>query len=249
MRLGRVADEDDLARRRRVHERAHLLARTLERRRRALGELVDAAVHVGVRRRVEVGHRLEHLARLLRAAAESRKASGLPWISCSKIGKSARIARASSFGVVVTAIGSIVSTCKFPARAGSYFRGTMQTFEERTTITGPLADTEDARLTDFQCVFRELNEEMVRIARALPGAEPPAFACECSDPACLAPLKLGFADYDAVRVHPDRFIVVPGDERPEWDRVVERGAGWASVEKTSPTGRAIASERSPRPTT
>ncbi len=65
--LGGVADEDDLARRGRVHERAHLLARQLQPLGRALGELVHAAVHVRVRRLVELRHRVEHLARLLRA--------------------------------------------------------------------------------------------------------------------------------------------------------------------------------------
>ena len=55
-RLGRAAREDDLARRRRVDERAHLLAGALVAGGRALGELVDAAVHVRVRGLVEVAH-------------------------------------------------------------------------------------------------------------------------------------------------------------------------------------------------
>ena len=64
-RLGRVAGEDHLARRRRVDELRELAARALERRRRALRERVDAAVHVRVRGLVERGHRVEHLPRLL----------------------------------------------------------------------------------------------------------------------------------------------------------------------------------------
>ena len=66
-RLGRIADENDLAHVWRVHERAHLLAGPFERRRGALREDVDAAMHVRVGRRIEVGHALEHLAGLLRA--------------------------------------------------------------------------------------------------------------------------------------------------------------------------------------
>ena len=89
--------------RRRVDEGAHLLARAPRAPRRALAELVDAAVDVRVRRLVELRHRVEHLARLLGEAAESRYASGLPWISCSKIGKSARSACASSFLGALTA--------------------------------------------------------------------------------------------------------------------------------------------------
>ena len=44
-----------------------LVAGELERLGRALGQRVDAAVHVRVRRLVELGHRVEHLARFLRA--------------------------------------------------------------------------------------------------------------------------------------------------------------------------------------
>ena len=51
----------------RVQERANLLARGSSALRGPLGEHVDAAVHVRVRRLVELLHRLEHLARLLRA--------------------------------------------------------------------------------------------------------------------------------------------------------------------------------------
>ena len=65
--LGGVADEDHLARGRRVQQHANLLARGLEALRRALRELVDAAVDVRVRGLVERLHRLEHLPRLLGA--------------------------------------------------------------------------------------------------------------------------------------------------------------------------------------
>src|SRR5262249_10665887 len=65
--LRRVADEDDLTRRRRVEERARALACVLEALGRALGELVHTAMDVRVRRLVETVHRLEHLAWLLRA--------------------------------------------------------------------------------------------------------------------------------------------------------------------------------------
>ncbi len=61
-----AAREDDLAGRRRVDERTRLLARALVAGGRALGELVDAAVHVRVRVLVEVTQRVEHLPRLLR---------------------------------------------------------------------------------------------------------------------------------------------------------------------------------------
>ena len=64
-RFGRAAREDHLAIRRRVDVRAYLLARALVACGRALGERIDATVHVGVRVLVELAHRVEHLTRFL----------------------------------------------------------------------------------------------------------------------------------------------------------------------------------------
>ena len=76
-RLGRAAREDDLARRRRVQEAAHLLARALVALGRPLGEPVDAAVHVRVAVLVEVAHRVEHLAWLLGRGGRVEVGDGL----------------------------------------------------------------------------------------------------------------------------------------------------------------------------
>ena len=65
-RLGDVPGEDHLADGGRVQQRAHLLARSFEARRRPLREVVDGAVHVCVRVAVELPHRVQHLPRLLR---------------------------------------------------------------------------------------------------------------------------------------------------------------------------------------
>ena len=64
-RLGRVAEEDDLAGGGRVDECARFLACAFVGGGGALAERVDAAVHVRVRGLVELVHRLQHLARLL----------------------------------------------------------------------------------------------------------------------------------------------------------------------------------------
>src|SRR5207253_2052165 len=64
-RLGRLAGEDHLAGRGRVDEGRDELSRVLEFGGGSLGERVDAAVHVRVRRLVEPAHRVQHLPRLL----------------------------------------------------------------------------------------------------------------------------------------------------------------------------------------
>ena len=71
--LGAVADEDDLANARRVQERPHLLARALVAGSRALAELVDRPMDVGVRRRRRTrASRRAPAAASARSSAESR---------------------------------------------------------------------------------------------------------------------------------------------------------------------------------
>ena len=65
-RLGRAPREDHLLLRGRVERRRDGAPRALVALRRALGEAVDAAVHVRVLVLVERAHPVEHLARLLR---------------------------------------------------------------------------------------------------------------------------------------------------------------------------------------
>ena len=86
-RLGGLAREDHLALRGRVHERRHLRASTLVRVRRALGEPVDAAMHVRVGVRVELDHGVEHLARLLRRGRRVEEGDRLPVHELLEVGK------------------------------------------------------------------------------------------------------------------------------------------------------------------
>ena len=98
-RLGSAAHEDDLARRARIDEAPHALARALEGGRRRLAQRVHAAMHVGVRVRLVVLDR----ARSPRSgrceeAALSRYTSGWPWTCVASIGKSARTRSTSKRG-------------------------------------------------------------------------------------------------------------------------------------------------------
>jgi hypothetical protein len=68
-RLGGAAQEHDLALVGRIEKPPHLLARRLEMVGRALAQLVDAAMHIGVVAAVELGDAVDDLARLLRAGA------------------------------------------------------------------------------------------------------------------------------------------------------------------------------------
>jgi hypothetical protein len=77
--------------------------------------------------------------------------------------------------------------------------------------------------------FRVVNEEIDHQGVAAPARD---YVCECADVGCADTVKLAHRDYEAVRAGGDgRFLVVPGHEAPELERVVERHDDYVVVEK------------------
>ena len=68
----------------------------------------------------------------------------------------------------------------------------------------------EERLAKNESVFREVNERIAEAAKrtlVLPDAE---FLCECGRPDCLERVIVRLDDYEAIRAHPDRFVLVLG---------------------------------------
>jgi hypothetical protein len=58
------------------------------------------------------------------------------------------------------------------------------------------------------------------------------FLCECgAGDGCHARVQMKLVDYEKVREQDDRFVVVPGHEIDEIERVVDRGDGYLIVDK------------------
>jgi hypothetical protein len=88
-----------------------------------------------------------------------------------------------------------------------------------------------------ESVFREINEGIER--GQWPGEEDTRarFRCECARLGCNELVELSVREYEHVRAHGRRFIVVPGHERPEVEAVVEVGASYLVVEKCGQAGQ------------
>jgi hypothetical protein len=80
-----------------------------------------------------------------------------------------------------------------------------------------------------QVVFREVND---RIREMLDSAGPMEILCECIDTDCTATIILEREEYDRARSDPAHFLVVPGHERLEVERVVHQSDRSLTVEKT-----------------
>jgi hypothetical protein len=103
----------------------------------------------------------------------------------------------------------------------------------------------EERLARNESLFREVNEHIAEAARrtlVLPEAE---FLCECGRSDCLERIIVPLGEYEHVRAHPDRFLLIAGHEQPEVDKVVGGSTSYVIVQKIG-QARAIAEELDPR---
>ncbi len=84
------------------------------------------------------------------------------------------------------------------------------------------------RSTRMQRLLREVNETVVEVSRSLGATDELDVLCECGD-GCGAFLALELDDYARIRSEPSQFCVLPGHERSDADRIVERHERWLLV--------------------
>ncbi|HKT43585.1 MAG TPA: hypothetical protein VJQ85_02220 [Gaiellaceae bacterium] len=82
-----------------------------------------------------------------------------------------------------------------------------------------------------QTVFREVNENIARLTDLVAETDYQLFVCECSNTGCAESLELTGAEYEQVRAHGAHFVVIPGHELEEVERVVAGNGRYAVVEK------------------
>lgn len=103
----------------------------------------------------------------------------------------------------------------------------------------------EERAARNEVVFREVNEQVAGLGEGSGGASA-SFVCECADTSCIDRIGMALDAYEAVRANPRRFIVKPGHERPELERVVDTHDGYLVVEKVGDAG-AVAERAARRP--
>jgi hypothetical protein len=89
------------------------------------------------------------------------------------------------------------------------------------------------RIAANEASFREINATLHDgLSKAqLEQDEPVAFVCECGMAGCHALVRIPLDRYQAARSHNERFVILPGHEAPDVERIVDRNASWAIVEK------------------
>jgi hypothetical protein len=90
-------------------------------------------------------------------------------------------------------------------------------------------------------VFRRVNERLEEVNAAFGSMlDTGDFVCECADIACVERIELPIPQYEALRSVATHFIVKPGHELAEEERVVERHDSYLVVEKVGEAGERAA---------
>jgi hypothetical protein len=97
-----------------------------------------------------------------------------------------------------------------------------------------MVDTDRAeRIARNEARWRELNAELERGLESISRDpdERAAFVCECGRPNCAEMVKLPLDAYQHAHRDDKHFVVLPGHEFPEAERVIDEGDGYLVVEK------------------
>jgi uncharacterized protein (DUF1499 family) len=90
-------------------------------------------------------------------------------------------------------------------------------------------NTEERRAT-IEALFRDVNERIAESAERF-DADTTEFVCECSDPNCVHRVQASLAEYEKVRAEPTTFLVTPGHEQNDIERVIADRGGFRIVDK------------------
>jgi hypothetical protein len=104
-----------------------------------------------------------------------------------------------------------------------------------------------------ETLFRNLNERLKELDDRLdtasvgaPVAEREEFFCECGQLDCMARFEMRRDQYEKVRAHAERFVVLPGHEDDSIERIIEDHGRFLVVEKLPGIPAELARENDPR---
>lgn len=101
------------------------------------------------------------------------------------------------------------------------------------------------RRATTEALFRDVNERIAESAERFDATET-EFVCECADVSCTHRISASLADYEEVRAEPTTFLLVPGHEQTEIERVVSDRGEFRVVDKIQAVVRRTVMRLDPR---
>ena len=123
---------------------------------------------------------------------------------------------------------------------GGRERAEQESDATKVAITAPSVEEDRRRrIAANERLLHSANERIARVAEELQSespfaAGPTMFFCACGRRSCSATIDLRVDEYERIHHDPHRFIVVPGHQQPEIERVVKRTDDYYVVEKLLP---------------
>ena len=96
-----------------------------------------------------------------------------------------------------------------------------------------------------EALFRDVNERIAESAHRFE-AESTQFVCECADANCTHRLEVTLDEYEQVRADGATFMLAPGHEDDDIERVLEKRGRFNVVEKVQRTVRDTVRRLDPR---
>lgn len=104
---------------------------------------------------------------------------------------------------------------------------------------------DNVRRARTEALFRDVNERIAESAQRF-DADSTQFVCECSDPNCTHRVEATLSEYERVRADGATFLLAPGHDQADIERVVRTGRRFAVVEKVQRTVRETVQRLDPR---
>jgi hypothetical protein len=104
---------------------------------------------------------------------------------------------------------------------------------------------DEQRHAKTEALFRDVNERIAETAERF-DATGTEFVCECSDPNCTHRIEVSLAEYETVRQDPTTFLLAPGHEHQDIERVIARRGRFQIVEKVQAAVRKTVVRLDPR---
>jgi hypothetical protein len=86
------------------------------------------------------------------------------------------------------------------------------------------------RIIENEKLFREVNDRVADLQGNFSDPDP-EWVCECGDETCFEKVNVPAEDYQQIRAHGDWFVITPGHEKPDIERIVRQNGEFVVVEK------------------
>ena len=104
---------------------------------------------------------------------------------------------------------------------------------------------DNERRATNEALFRDVNERIAESAERFDSAQA-EFVCECSDPYCTERVPVALSVYETVRADPTTFLLAPGHEHADIERVIAKAGRFNIVEKVEAAVRRTVTRLDPR---